>query len=160
MLERRLRPERDDLPLVLVDPSSPASEEALDAAVRAAASLCLALALAGGCAVLLPGDRRATVVGEDLGAWPLVHTRMALVVEGRAPAAGVAARRSGPLLWVHARGAQSPPRALARAAGAGGHRILVTPGRVESGPRRRVLFTVAACTGYEIARPASKATAA
>jgi uncharacterized protein (DUF58 family) len=161
LLERRLTPERDDRPLVLLDPSSPSSEDALDAAVRAAASLCLALASAGGCAVLLPGDRRATVVGEDLGAWPLVHTRLALVAPGRAPAAGLAARRTGPLLWVHARGLAAPPRALARAGGApGGRRIVVTTGAIDDGPRRRVLFTVAGCTGYELAVAGARRVAA
>jgi uncharacterized protein (DUF58 family) len=161
MLERRLSPERDDRPLVLLDPSAPAGEEALDAAVRAAASLCLALAKSGGCAILLPGDRRATIVGEDLGAWPLVHTRLALIEPGRAPATGAASRRTGPLLWVHARGAESPPRALLRSGGAGGgRRIVVTTGGVEDGPRRKVLFTVAGCTGYELSFPAARAVAA
>lgn len=158
LLERRLRPERDDRPLVLLDPSTPSSEEALDAAVRAAASLCLALAAAGGCAVLLPGDRRATVVGEDLGAWPLVHTRLALVVAGRAPAAGAAARRTGTLIWVHARGAGATPRPLTRVTG-GGRRIVVAPDRVEDGSRRRVLFTVAGCTGYELISARAQAAA-
>ena len=41
MLERRLVAELDSAPLVVLDRSAPASEEALDSAVRAAASLCV-----------------------------------------------------------------------------------------------------------------------
>ena len=44
MLERRLVAELDSAPLIVMDPSAPASEEALDKAVRAAASLCVWLA--------------------------------------------------------------------------------------------------------------------
>ena len=58
LLERRLRPDGDGRPLVVLDPRAPRRPEDLDAAVRAAASLVLALARAVGCAVLLPGERR------------------------------------------------------------------------------------------------------
>ena len=85
MLERRLVAELDSAPLIVLDPSAPASDEALDKAVRAAASLCVWLARDGGCAVLLPGDRRPIEIGHDLGAWPAVHVRLALVEEGPAP---------------------------------------------------------------------------
>ena len=44
MLERRLTAESDSAPLVVLDTSRPPSEEALDAAVRAAASLCVFVA--------------------------------------------------------------------------------------------------------------------
>src|SRR3954447_6344867 len=57
MMERRLRAESDTRPLVLLDPRGAAVEADLDAAVRAAASLTVHLARAGGCALLLPGDR-------------------------------------------------------------------------------------------------------
>ena len=92
MLERRLVAELDSAPLIVLDPSAPESEEALDKAVRAAASLCVWLAHDGGCSILLPGDRRPVEVGHDMGAWPAVHVRLALVEEGpRRPP-----RRSGP----------------------------------------------------------------
>ena len=70
LLERRLKPEGDARPLVLLDPRAPASDEALDAAVRAAASLGLELARSGGCALLLPGERRPRAVEQDLAGWP------------------------------------------------------------------------------------------
>ena len=71
MLERRLVAELDSAPLIVLDPSAPAGEEALDMAVRAAASLCVHLARRkDGCAMLLPGERRPVEIGHDLGAWP------------------------------------------------------------------------------------------
>jgi uncharacterized protein (DUF58 family) len=50
---------------------------ALDAAVRACASLAVALAKAGGCGVMLPGDRRPTTLDASLGGWTHLHARMA-----------------------------------------------------------------------------------
>ena len=41
LMERKLISETDSRPLVVLDPRAPASPEALDAAVRAAASLCV-----------------------------------------------------------------------------------------------------------------------
>ena len=79
MLERRLTADGDSAPLVVLDASAPPSEEALDMAVRAAASLCLHLARRGGCALLLPGDRRPLFVAPDLAAWPAAHARLAVV---------------------------------------------------------------------------------
>ena len=58
LMERRLLADSDSQPLVVLDPTHPADEAALDMAVRAAASLCLHLARAGGCSLLLPGDRQ------------------------------------------------------------------------------------------------------
>ena len=89
MIERRLVAGLDAAPLVVLDATRPPSEEALDAAVRAAASLCIHLARAGGCAILLPGERRAVEVGSDLGAWPAVHVRLALVEPAHAPPAAI-----------------------------------------------------------------------
>ena len=59
MMERKLISESDSRPLVVLDPRAPASQDALDAAVRAAGSLLLHFARRRGCALLLPGDRRA-----------------------------------------------------------------------------------------------------
>ena len=149
MLERRLVAESESSPLVVLDARRPASDEALDAAVRAAASLIVHLARAGGVAVLLPGDRRATHVGSDLGAWPALHARLA-VVEARsgAPALGPAPR-SGAVLWVTAAELVRSPAALSRAPAAG--RVLVTPHPL---PTLAVSFTVAGCSGQPIGRPA------
>src|SRR4029078_12472989 len=59
LMERKLISEADSRPLVVLDPRTPASQDALDAAVRAAASLCVHFARRSGCSLLLPGDRRA-----------------------------------------------------------------------------------------------------
>ena len=132
--------------LVVLDASRPASEETLDRAVRAAASLCLHLARAGGCALLLPGDRRPLEVGVDLGAWPQAHARLALVEEGGPPLLA-AGRRAGAVVWVSGAALRSAPRALERLPAA--VRYLVTP---EPLPGRRPLFSVAGCSGHALER--------
>ncbi len=67
MVERRMVADEDLRPLVVLDARRPATEEDLDSAVRAAASLAVHLAASGGCAVLLPGDRRATALPPTSG---------------------------------------------------------------------------------------------
>lgn len=147
MLERRLVAESESSPLVVLDSRRPASEEALDAAVRAAASLTVHLARTGGVAVLLPGDRRAVQVGSDLSAWPAVHARLAVVEAGSgAPAVG-RAPRSGAIFWVTAADLAASPAGLARAPAAG--RVLVTPHPLRA---LAVTFTVAGCSGQPIGR--------
>jgi uncharacterized protein (DUF58 family) len=83
-MERSMQAEDDPRILVELDGSHSDSEEALDRAVRAAASLCLHLARHGGCLVLLAGELRPTVLGPDLQAWPALHARMALLEPGPA----------------------------------------------------------------------------
>ena len=145
LMERRLRADGDTRPLIVLDPRAPARREDLDAAVRAAASLCVYLAKAGGCALLLPGDRRPTALEPTLTGWPHLHVRLALVEDGAGPnVVGLASRR-GPVLYVAARVPARSPRALAHAPGGG--RMLVVPGVIAG---RRALFTVAGCTGYEL----------
>jgi uncharacterized protein (DUF58 family) len=160
LMERRLRADGDTRPLVVLDPRRPAREEDLDAAVRAAASLCVHLARVGGCAVLLPGDRRPTTLEPTLTGWPHLHVRLALVDSRSGPnVAGLASRR-GPLLYVAACAPGRAPRALQHAVGGG--RFLIVPGgegfderpvgahRHERRAGRRVAFVVAGCTGYEL----------
>src|SRR5215217_1227120 len=147
MLERRLVAELDSAPLIVMDPSSPAGEEALDMAVRAAASLCVWLAHQDGCAVLLPGDRRPVDIGHDMGAWPGVHARLALVEEGPAPAGGVLGPRGGAVIWVTGADLRATPRALERLPA--GSRYVVAPGIL---PGVRPSFEVAGCTGCLVER--------
>jgi uncharacterized protein (DUF58 family) len=147
MLERRLVAGLDAAPLVVLDATRPPSEEALDAAVRAAASLCIHLARAGGCAILLPGERRAVEVGSDLGAWPAVHVRLALVEPAHAPPAAIHGGRSGAVIWVSAQAARRAPVALERLSA--GSRWLVAP---EPPPGMKAGFTVAGCTGVRLGR--------
>jgi uncharacterized protein (DUF58 family) len=147
VLERRLVADLDSAPLVLLDAANPASEEALDAAVRAAASLCVHLARAGGCAILLPGERRPTDVQQDLGAWPQVHARLALVEAGGGVSSPGRAPRGGAVFWVTAAPARRMPRALQRLTAAA--RYLVTPQPLAG---YRAVFTVAGCTGQRLDR--------
>ena len=147
IVERRLVADLDSSPLVVVDASRPAGEEALDAAVRAAASLCLHLARESGCAILLPGERRPVEVGIDLHAWPHVHARLALVEASRAAPVVGGIARSGAVFWVSAAAMRRPPATLQRVPAAA--RFLVTPSPL---PGRRAAFTVAGCTGQRLDR--------
>ena len=55
LMERKLISEADSRPLVVLDPRAPESPEALDAAVRAAASLTVHFAKRGGCGAAAAG---------------------------------------------------------------------------------------------------------
>jgi uncharacterized protein (DUF58 family) len=145
LLERRLRPSEDGHPLVVLDPSAPPSLEDLDAAVRAAASLCRHLAAIDGCAALLPGERRARRIERDLGAWPGVWARLAVVEAGPPPPLAALAGRTGAVFYVAARPLTRLPRPLAEAPGA---RVLVVPAELPS----RATFEVAGCRGYALGR--------
>ena len=147
MLERRLVAELDSAPLIVLDPSTPASDEALDMAVRAAASLCVWLAHDGGCSILLPGDRRPIEVAHDLGAWPAVHVRLALVEQGPAPPASTLGPRGGAVVWVTGADIARAPRTLERLPA--GARYVVSPGSLSGG---RAAFEVAGCTGVLVER--------
>jgi len=137
LIERRVVPEADALPLIVLDSSAPDSDEALDAAVRAATSLAVELGRAGGCAVLLPGDRRATAL-RGLATWPTLHARLAMVVPGPPPRVGEAVVRPPAVLWVRARiEGRPPPRAT----------VLVQPGPLGA---RRPSFSVAGCQGFVV----------
>jgi uncharacterized protein (DUF58 family) len=143
--ERFLTAGGESHPLVVLDPRSAASEEHLDAAVRAAASLVRALALAGGCGLLLPGDRRPTEMGETLAGWAHLHARLAIVgPDGMPPLASVAQRR-GAVIFVSAQMRSRMPAALGPSHGS--TRVLVVPGRLAS---RHAAFAVAGCSGYVI----------
>ena len=113
--------------------------------MRAAASLAVALAKAGGCGVMLPGDRRPTNLEPTLAGWAHLHARMALVVAGGHPSLSSVAARVGPVFYVAARTPSRPPRALSHAPAAG--RTLVVPGPFQG---RRAAFSVAGCFGYDL----------
>jgi uncharacterized protein (DUF58 family) len=147
MLERRLVAELDAAPLVVVDPAAPSGEEELDRAVRAAASLCIHLARAGGCAVLLPGERRPIEIGHDLAAWSAVHVRLALVEPGPPPSSASLGPRGGAVIWVTGADLTRAPRALERLPA--GARVLVSPTAL---PGVKPLFEVAGCTGCPVDR--------
>ena len=153
LLERRLQSESDGLPLVVLDLRRPAGIEAIDAGVRAAASLCVGLAAREGCALLLPGEKRSHRLGPDLGAWPALHARLALVQPG-GPPGWSALERAATVLWVTV--STRPDPAIARRTGA--VHYFVSPFPVAG---RAVLFEVAGCcvqaAGRAAARPAASA---
>jgi len=148
LLERRLRADTERTPLVVLDPRDDGHTEMLDAAVRAAASITLWLARQGGCRLLLGDDRRASVIGADLRAWPDVHARLALVQGGeRAPAPRLAeVRASGPVFYVSARAIPRPAAGLA-AVGAG-RCALVAPEPLSGKVGAPAAFSVAGCCGH------------
>ena len=154
LMERNLRSESDSRPLVVVDPRGAAEPEHLDAAIRAAGSILLHFARRGGCAILLPGDRRATVVEADLLAWPAVHVRLALLEDGAGPGLYAAQNRRGLIVFVAARPLDRPPRALGRTPGGC---LLVVPGEL---PGRRAVLEVSGCRAYVVGRTGAAAAVA
>ena len=142
LMERKLISESDSRPIVVLDPRAPASRDALDAAVRATGSLLLHFARRTGCALLLPGDRRAVYIEQDLLAWPQAHVRLALLDDSTGPALTAAQNRRGLVIFVSARPVDRPPRGLGRTPGGC---LLVCPGEL---PGRRAVLEVAGCQGY------------
>jgi uncharacterized protein (DUF58 family) len=149
LLERRLEADRDTRPLVVVDARGSAPQTALDAAVRAAASLVLELARTGGCRVLLPGERRATAIEPNLIGWPQVHARLALVEGGpdtRPPLLDGTAR----LATVFYVAANSPERVPAPVLAPGrGEVVLVLPNGLGK-PPGNAIFEVSGCSGFAL----------
>lgn len=158
--ERRLQPDGDDRPIIVLDaraaPAGSAAaagldpQDALDAAVRAAASLCVHLAARGGCALLLPGDRRPAAVEPGLAGWPRLHARLALAGADGAPTAAALTGRTGAVFYVTPQPAGPVPPLLARAHGRS--QVLVVPEPASGGDRagRTAVFAVAGCRGYDL----------
>lgn len=155
MHERRVVAGAEATPLIALDAEGAQDAEALDRAVRAAASLCVHLAPRTGCAVLLPGSRSPSMLDARLRAWPALHASFAVVGSGaptRLPSRSAGLR--GSVFWVTAR----PPgeASIPRSAGAGRH-YLVSAFRPD-GP---VAFEVAGCYGTAaVSRAAARVRAA
>ena len=127
--------------------------DALDQAIRAAASLCVYLARRGGCALLLGGDRRPAQIDPALSGFPESHARLALLTpDAGAPPAGCLTG-ANVVLWVTA---ATNPGALLGALRAP-VRYLVSPHPHALWP---VQFTVAECSGQQVERAASERWAA
>jgi uncharacterized protein (DUF58 family) len=154
LMERKLISEADSRPLVVLDPRAPASPDALDAAVRAAASLTVHFAHKSGCGLLLPGDRRAVTIDPDLLAWPQAHVRLALMDDAAGPALSAAQNRRGLVVFVAARVVDRPPRGLGRTPGGC---LIVVPGAIAN---RRSVLEVAGCQGFVAGRTGSAAALA
>jgi uncharacterized protein (DUF58 family) len=151
LLERRLRVDGDQTPLIVLDARGSGPREHLDAAVRAAASLVLELARAGGSRLLLADDRRALAVESDLAAWPTAHARLALVEGGpraRAPAFQAVRSALGLVLYVAARRVDRLDSALGSEGWPGSAAVLVVPAALA--PRGRASFSVAGCVGVAV----------
>jgi uncharacterized protein (DUF58 family) len=161
LLERRLAADGDARPLVVLDARTHTSDgrvarDLLDAAVRAAASLVLEFAGAGGCGLLLPGEQRATTIDRDLISWPAAYARLAMVEGGigtRAPVVGGLTTRGGAMIYV----AASPVERLSAILSipGGGPTVLVVPEAelVGGHPRgvraaARPALAVSGCQGF------------
>lgn len=145
LIERRLVADADQLAVIAVDPRGPASAEALDRAVRAAASLCVHLGRRGGCALLLPGDRRATLIDRELYGFAEAHVRLALLNPDAGAPPVSALTGAGSVLWVSA---ATVPSDLP-----GAVHFLVSP---HFQPRWPARFEVAGCRAYELAPSGSR----
>jgi uncharacterized protein (DUF58 family) len=144
LFERRLVAGTASKALVALDAGGAPSEDALDAAVRAATSLAYHLARIGGCALQLPGEARPVLIDAQLRGWRLAHARLAVVAGDGAPAPTVGAGAGG-LFLVSARPAEAA-RALAARLGAPAA-WLVTPEPLQG---IAVSFTVAGCHGQAL----------
>ncbi len=153
LLERRLRVDGDSRPLVVLDARGGPSEQDLDAAVRAAASLTLELGRGGGCRLLLPGARRALEVEPDLASWPAAQARLALVEGGaevRAPSPAALRAALGSLFYVTAQRLERLPLAQARETANATRAVLVLPTTLAAGEQLRPSFAVAGCVGFAL----------
>ncbi len=153
LVERRLVADEDQRPLVVVDPREPSGPAALDDAMRAAASLCVHLARHGGCALLLPSDRRPARLDPDLHGFAELHAKLALLepAAGGPPVGCVTSAEV--VLWITA--ARSGSEAVARLRTP--LRYLISP---HPEPRWPVLFTVAGCSGQRLERGRARRIAA
>jgi uncharacterized protein (DUF58 family) len=148
LVERRAERDATDMPFMIVlDASSPASVQALDMAVRAACSLCVAIAGLGGCSMLLPGVQEAHAIRPDLSSWPYLHARLATVAAGARPVWAVA-ERARAVIWVGARGPELDH--------SGGAVVCCTVSPLPRGDRA-ALFEVAGCAVQSAGRAARAA---
>lgn len=141
LFERRLVAGSDAAPLVILDASRPSDEAALDDAVRAAASLVFHLSGQGGCAVLLPRERRPAEVDPGRRSWPQIHARLAVVQAGAPPPPVSRSIRAATVFWVTAAARPSLPVALRAGAAL---RYVVTPAAAAGGGGA---FEVGGCVG-------------
>jgi uncharacterized protein (DUF58 family) len=148
MIERRLISGGEPRPLVVFDPRGGTEPTHRERAMRAAASLCVELARAGGCDLLVPGERRPLPIDPALRAWPEAHVRIAVSDPTASPMLP-AGMRGAAVLWVTA-GRSLPPSVRRLRPGS----FLITP----SGSRRAAAFRVSGCFAYPAAAPGAGTT--
>lgn len=144
MYERRMVAGAEATPLVVLDAERPDDPESLDRAVRAAASLCVHLAPATGCSLLLPGHRVPNSLGQHLRAWPALHGRLALVVAGAPTLSPGRMARRGSVFWVTG-GSMARALRFARGFGPGPHYVVSA-----REPAGSATFRVAGCSAVPI----------
>ena len=144
--ERRLRAGGDARPLVVLDlrgtarrggRSTPRCAPPPRSAVH--------LAERGGCALLLPGERRPLAIDAGLRGWPQRTRGSRSSRPAAARSVAALARRRGALIWVAAARAA---RAAARRSCAARRRARACSSSRARSPGRAPAFTVAGCTGY------------
>lgn len=150
LMERRLVDDGDQAPLVVVDPRGPSTPDALDQALRAAASLCVHLARAGACGLLLPGDRRPARFDRELRGFSESHARLALLEPDDGAPSLACLAGANTVIWVTAAKGQAGSVAQLRAPA----RYLVSP---HPRPGWPVRFTVAGCSGQWLEQPGTRA---
>jgi uncharacterized protein (DUF58 family) len=146
LMEHRLVSGASSAPIVVLDGAG-AGEDALDRAVRAAASLCRHLARTEGCVLVAPGAPRPLRIDRRLRGFREAHALLALAGPLRPPSASRLAEAAGALFWVSASG--HPPGRLLRR----GSVFLITPEPAEG---EGVAFTVAGCSGRRLSTRAHK----
>jgi uncharacterized protein (DUF58 family) len=140
MIERRLVAGGEPRPVVVLDLRD-GDAAARQRAMRAAASLCVELARAGGCDLLPPGERRPLTIDPALRSWPEAHVRIAVSDPSAAPAV-LPSRSGGPVVWVTA-GRGLPPSLRRLRPGS----FLVAA----TGSRRGAAFRVSGCFAHPVA---------
>jgi uncharacterized protein (DUF58 family) len=167
LIERRLMTDGDSRPLVVLDGRhrgtgpNPPGRDALDAAVRATASLALELARRGGCGLVLPGDQRPALLDSELLGWPAIHARLARVgAELPVPPPRIpAGARRGALIYVTALGPDQVAGGLARSYP---RTVLVVPETILHGGRPReagagaAVLRVSGCQGFSLRARAAR----
>ncbi|HUA73299.1 MAG TPA: DUF58 domain-containing protein [Solirubrobacteraceae bacterium] len=139
LMERSFTVEAPAQALVMLDAHLPDSEDALDRALRATASLCAHLMRRGGCLVALPGEPRAIVLDGESRAWAALHARLALVAPGGGRPPATAASRARTVLYVTASARAGP--------GESGNGYRVSPCPLPALP---VAFTLAGCVAQPL----------
>lgn len=146
--ERRITSGADAARLVVLDPSAPASEEALDRAVRAAASICRELGSGSGCLLLIGGEPRLREIEPRLRNFEVAHQRLALVEADAGVPAVHRLGRAGVVFWVSADPSRGPEQRLRRLPAL--RPLLVRPCRTGGGSGATPTFRVAGCEAREL----------
>jgi uncharacterized protein (DUF58 family) len=143
LVERRLVGGADASPVIVMDAERPVDSDALDRAVRAAASLSFHLAPLRGCLLVLPGDRVPLRIDRERRVWPQAHARLALVEACASAPDPRVAQAAGAVIWVSANGIM--PRLPGSLSAGSAYLVTATP--VDLDPPT---FTVAGCDGHRL----------